>query len=79
MKYLTLLLCLSCSPQITFVNRSPVVAAGKFSCYNGNCCWPYLHHHEVKDFHLMLCTHETLRPDGWHSADLSVKSYFLNP
>ena len=79
MKYVTLLLCLSCAPHVTFLNKSPVVAAGSVSCYNGNCCWPYKHHHEVKGYHFMLCTHETLRPDGWHSADLSVKSYFLNP
>ena len=78
-RYLLAFLLVSCTPHVTFQNRSPVVSSGKFSCYNGNCCWPYLHHDEVKDYHFMVCTHETIRPDGWHSADLSLKTYFLRP
>lgn len=78
--WIVLLLLLSCcTPTITTKNNLPVVASGKFSCYNGQCCWPYLHHKDVKDYHLMLCTHETIRPDGWHSLEASVKTYFTYP
>lgn len=75
-----LLLCLaSCTPHVVFKNNSPAIISGKLSCYNGNCCWPYIHHREVKDYHLMMCTHETIKPDGWHSADLAAVVWFKDP
>jgi len=87
-KYLALLMCLfllSCMPSCTWSytaggnGRSATIASGKFSCYGGQCCWPYLHHREVKDYHLMICSHETINKDGWNSANISLKSYFMYP
>jgi hypothetical protein len=92
MKWVSLLvLCLACTPKIILKNGdSPTIVSGGFSCYGGNCCWPYKHHREVKDYHLMLCTDQAadlmpVYPDsqydnnGYDSFRVSVKTYFLHP
>lgn len=83
-KYLALIMCLllaSCTWTYTAGTngQSATIASGKFSCYGEQCCWPYLHHKDVKDYHLMICLHETINRDGWNSADISLKSYFMYP
>ena len=76
---ISLLLCLSCSAHVTFKNMTPAVTSGRLSCYNGSCCWPYIYHTEVKGSHFMMCTRQTIKPDGWHSADLAVVAWFRDP
>jgi hypothetical protein len=89
--FIILLLCLSCSPVIKLKpGNSATIANGKFSCYGGICCWPYLHHREVKEYHFMFCADQSsdimgivqnspYDSNGYNSLRISTKAYFLHP
>ena len=78
--FLSIILLISCTPKIILKNNNyTTIAIGKFSCLAGTCCWPYLHHKDVKNYHLMVCVHEDISNGGWSSADIFIKSYFLHP
>jgi hypothetical protein len=93
MKYLLLILSLlvnSCTCISGTNTRSPTIAVKKLSCYGGTCCFPYLHHKDVKGYHFMLCAdqspdimgiepHSFYDTNGYDSLRVSVKTYFLNP
>lgn len=77
LSFLFALLLNACTCSTNINNRT--IAIGNFSCYNSQCCYPYLHHKDVKDYHVMVCSHEKINQDGLNSANLSVKVYFSNP
>ena len=88
MKQIIFLIIFCCSCTFTPSTKkkiSPTIATGQFSCYGGICCWPYLHHKDVKGYNIMICTDQCSDIMGivpnrnYDSFRVSLKTYFLNP
>jgi len=70
----------SCSPMISWHDKQMVatmqVAGKSLSCFNSQCCFPYKHHKDVKNVHVMVCSEQQLDKDGFHQLNVSTKIYF---
>jgi len=75
-----LLLLSSCTPTISWHDKQMAIATtinGKsLSCFNSQCCFPYKHHKDVKNVHVMVCSEQLPDKDGFHQLSVSTKMYF---
>lgn len=65
-----------CSPVVERNAVSANVGGGSLSCHNMSCCWPYLHHRDVKNVHVAACVSQRVNKEGWTEMSISMKGYF---